>query len=72
MKKYSKWTIFTVPLEREENTNHTGMIIGIMTSIIIALAGTIVVMSLRNRKQNGGHYIVPASFGGITLKVSTL
>jgi len=45
------------------------MIIGIMTSIIVALIGTIVVMSLRSRKQNGGHYIVPASFGGITLKV---
>ena len=59
----------TAAIESEESSSHTGMIIGIMTSIIVALVGTIVAMSVRNRKQNGGRYIMPTTFGGITLKV---
>ena len=54
-------------------SSHTGVVIGVMTVIIIALVGAIVTMSLRNCRQNGGgRSILPASFGAVTLKVRPL
>ena len=54
------------PVLTKNDSSHTGMVIGIMTSIIIALAialAVIIGISVHNVKKTAGRSVPPPSFG---------